>query len=520
MRFTANGKTRDFAVRFIVDEKKGQQAELVEAEIIGTLNAIKERKAAFTALGNNARNNAKPSISIKLSKFFEDVKNGLNDTFADAVYKNAGMNRANTKFSEKLMYSTAQRDQNYKDAVKRGDMETAQRMVDEAAEKAFANSKVRASDGKLLPVYHGTKADFNVFDTSISGGKNGTQEVFGIYLSDEQAITNQYGDRQISAYLNMEKPAYGFKKTMKKADLVKLIQRTCEDEANRMLEEDDSYSFEDALKDTWVSNYVYTHDYPNMRSVYNDVAVKVLDMNDSDADIIYELMEAMGIRSYDRAMDFYHNTLTPVTGFDGFWQQWDNHETGGKSNVFVAFDSSQIKSNEDVTYDDNGELISLSERFNTEKEDIRFSMNQNVEANEDGLIAYHNIAENQMLAALRLGGFPMPSIAITRTNYANNRYGGISVVFYPGTIDPGVSKWNKVYGSDAWTQTYPTVSYKMSSKAFDRLQKRIYKLVPESVRKGLQYQAYHNLGKNGIMDDMHVKFLTLPQHDKGGENHD
>ena len=34
------------------------------------------------------------------------------------------------------------------------------------------------------------------------------------------------------------------------------------------------------------------------------------------------------------------------------------------------------------------------------------------------------------------------------------------------------------------------------------------------------YNAYHNLGKNGIMDDMHAKFLTLPQHDKGGENHD
>ena len=34
------------------------------------------------------------------------------------------------------------------------------------------------------------------------------------------------------------------------------------------------------------------------------------------------------------------------------------------------------------------------------------------------------------------------------------------------------------------------------------------------------YNAYHNLGKNGIMDDMHEKFLTLPQHDKGGENHD
>lgn len=26
------------------------------------------------------------------------------------------------------------------------------------------------------------------------------------------------------------------------------------------------------------------------------------------------------------------------------------------------------------------------------------------------------------------------------------------------------------------------------------------------------YNAYHNLGKNGVMDDLHAKFLTLPQH--------
>lgn len=26
------------------------------------------------------------------------------------------------------------------------------------------------------------------------------------------------------------------------------------------------------------------------------------------------------------------------------------------------------------------------------------------------------------------------------------------------------------------------------------------------------YSAYHNLGENGVMDDMHNKFLQLPQH--------
>lgn len=26
------------------------------------------------------------------------------------------------------------------------------------------------------------------------------------------------------------------------------------------------------------------------------------------------------------------------------------------------------------------------------------------------------------------------------------------------------------------------------------------------------YNAYHNLGKNGVMDDMHHKFMQLPEH--------
>lgn len=41
------------------------------------------------------------------------------------------------------------RDADYLYAVEHGDMETAQRMVDEAAELAFADSKIRDEDGKL-----------------------------------------------------------------------------------------------------------------------------------------------------------------------------------------------------------------------------------------------------------------------------------------------------------------------------------------------------------------------------------
>lgn len=40
--------------------------------------------------------------------------------------------------------------------------------------------------------------------------------------------------------------------------------------------------------------------------------------------------------------------------------------------MYVAFDTSKIKSADTVTYDDGGNVIPLSERFNNAREDIRY----------------------------------------------------------------------------------------------------------------------------------------------------
>ena len=41
---------------------------------------------------------------------------------------------------------------------------------------------------------------------------------------------------------------------------------------------------------------------------------------------------------------------------------------------YVIRNSAQIKSADAVTYDDNGKVIPLSERFNSENDDIRYQM--------------------------------------------------------------------------------------------------------------------------------------------------
>ena len=89
------------------------------------------------------------------------------------------------------------------------------------------------------------------------------------------------------------------------------------------------------------------------------------------------------------------------------------------------------------------------------------------------LIAVHNLDEGKLLADINeLGGFPAPSIAIIRQGMEHNGYGDISVLFEKDTIDPERSKYNHVYGGDAWTPTFPTVEYDINDDVFYKARKK------------------------------------------------
>ena len=256
-------------------------------------------------------------------------------------------------------------DSEYMSAVERGDMAEAQRMVDEAARAAGYN----------YHLYHGTDADFTKFDLRKFGGRNGKGEGYGIYLAANREISKPYGKNVINSYTKFNRLAEGRKRTLTKAEVKKIIQKSCEIEARRMVDDGEYDSIAEAIKDTWVSNYVYTYDYPNMSRVYTDVADIVFGGNDNDGEIINEIMSASGGHyNYDGALDFYENVLTPTTGIDGFHYIWGNADGSGVQNdIYLAFSSEQIKSADPVTYDDNGNVIPLSERFNPENDDIRYS---------------------------------------------------------------------------------------------------------------------------------------------------
>ena len=107
------------------------------------------------------------------------------------------------------------------------------------------------------------------------------------------------------------------------------------------------------------------------------------------------------------------------------------------------------------------------------KNNTKFSLKSPVEETSD-LLALHNKDENSILEALKLGGLPMPSIAVVKARDGHTKYGPISLVFSKDTIDPQLFRTNRVYGGDAWTPTAPTVDRIVDEKVARRFSNEVY----------------------------------------------
>lgn len=190
---------------------------------------------------------------------------------------------------------TPQMDADYLAAVERGDMETAQRMVLEAAKLAMPNTKVLDENGNPKVVYHGTFHQGYVFNRGFFAEDEDFARDYTLYGKQDER-------RLVSAFLNIENP--------------------------RVV--DANYANYDSI-DT--GREITTTDY-------------LVDETREDG-----IHDGLIVRNVDeRSLD------------GNYW-----------TDDYIPFSPSQIKSADPVTYDDAGNVIPLSERFNPENEDIRFS---------------------------------------------------------------------------------------------------------------------------------------------------
>ena len=117
------------------------------------------------------------------------------------------------------------------------------------------------------------------------------------------------------------------------------------------------------------------------------------------------------------------------------------------------------------------------------KKTTRFQLASPVEVNsEKELVAVHNLTEESLREALELGGMPSPSIAVVKAREGHSKYGPISLVFGPDSIDPQASRANRVYGSDAWTPTRPNVEYKVNADKAMKLNTELAQLSRQTAK--------------------------------------
>ena len=123
---------------------------------------------------------------------------------------------------------------------------------------------------------------------------------------------------------------------------------------------------------------------------------------------------------------------------------------------------------------------------------VKFSAKDPVEK-KGTLLAIHNLTEEKLKKFLALGGAPMPSIAVTRSDVEHSNFGDISLIFDKSTIDPKASRKNTVYSADAWTPTFPQIEYETNKKVDNAVYSRLTALsrnMDEFYREDLKRVLY------------------------------
>lgn len=297
----------------------------------------------------------------------------------------------------------------------------------------FKDSMIRDENGNLKVMYHGSPAQFTVFDKkkAKSSGYYGR----GFYFSDSESHAGQYGSKY-EVYLDIKNPIKDGTRSITREQLRNFVNEIAENE------------------DYGIENYGYG---ATVDSVTDDVYGKddfamLMDLN---ATSIGDMVEAIQL----------FNEVNG-TNYDGIIASTET----------VAFYPEQIKNTTNTNP--------------TSDSDIRFSLSDSVEETKD-LMAIHNLHSNELLKQIEMGGIPYPSIAVTNpSNIAHDDFGEISIILNKDSIDPKKNKYNHIYSADAYTPTFPSVRYEANREVANKFSEKVnelYDKIPDYYQRSISY---------------------------------
>ena len=270
------------------------------------------------------------------------------------------------------LYSSQETDADYMDAVNRGDIETAQRMVNQTAK----------SNKYDVEMFHETDADnIHIFDIS-RGDHGGTdyQTPYGIFTKTS-AKNIGLGSKQMALFVkahntlrveNRDDVVNKIPGFAKYYDQIQAIDKKYDAISNRL--EDEEF---DALQE-WLEEHpdvdmdeVFPLSYIAENKPADIDYPKYLEAHERYVQNRTEWIEtynAVAVKAKAYITDYLRSN-----GYDSMYFAIDGGSRGRQTDSLIVLDENQVKSADPITYDDDGNIIPLSQRFNSGNDDIRFS---------------------------------------------------------------------------------------------------------------------------------------------------
>lgn len=165
------------------------------------------------------------------------------------------------------------------------------------------------------------------------------------------------------------------------------------------------------------------------------------------------------------------------------------------------------------------ETGNIAKRATREKGEAKF---QRSEKDDTDLVIQHNVTAENLLHAERMGGIPVPSLAITKKDQTSTNFGEITLLGDADLADP--QKGTQVYGADIYSPRYPTINHRLKAPALKKLNELLapYRKDGESQLYGNEVQKPENLRGNKAFDRFaeqhHKDARGYVDHQAAGEN--
>lgn len=363
------------------------------------------------------------------------------------------------------------KDDEYLKAVENGDMEKAQKMVNEAAEAAGYSTDSS---------YQGTSA----FNGSAPWGN-------GYFLTKEERKeawdNDEYdGDQTLGDYIHRGIDAMNL-------DFIALDPR--------------NYRAADPMRKEAIDNVRNAIQKKSKTiTMYRSVPSDVKEGSFRNGDWVTPSRSYAVDNAKVHGWGNNYNIIDQKVPVDEIW--WDGNDIAewgyGREDDYVNdtdFAYRNTKNNRKllnaVTYDDNGNVIPLSQRFNEKNKDVRFSLKD-----EKTMFGMHNISVDKLRKAIKQGGFAAPSMGVVDSkNGIYSGYGEITLIPKAEKIAKRTGKNIGTYAADAWTPIYPPVEKKFGGNGSDVAYNDI-----ESVPKEMQSLTRNAI--NSFMDGREANGLA------------